>query len=60
MSAEWRYATVTGTSPLRIRFDGDDDPRDGTPEHLGTAPPLGSRVWVQMTTGAPIIHGVIT
>ncbi|HEY1179319.1 MAG TPA: hypothetical protein VGF17_24455 [Phytomonospora sp.] len=67
MSAEWRYAVVTGTTPLTIRLDGDDAPlADETtgdpivPEYLGAAPPNGARVWVQMTTGAPIIHGVIT
>jgi len=58
--AEWRYATVTATGPLRIEFDGDDDPLDVTPEHLGAAPTVGARVWVQMTSGAPIIHGVIS
>ena len=56
----WRYAVVTGTAPLEITFDGEDAPFDITPEHLGAAPPLGARVWVQMTSGAPIIHGVIS
>lgn len=57
----WRYATVTDVAPTRITFDGDDDELDVTPEHLGSSsPPLGARVWVQVTGGVPIIHGVIS
>lgn len=58
ISDSWRWATVTSTSPLRVRFDGPGDPLDITPEvfeHVTIT--LGARVWCQLHGRALIIHG---
>lgn len=41
----FRWATVTGANPLRIRFDGETDPLPITPDAL-VNPPVGARVFV--------------
>lgn len=52
----FRWATVTGTSPLRIRFDGDSSPTAATPTTL-TPVSIGDRVWVQHHARSIIIIG---
>lgn len=52
----FRWATVTGTSPLRIRFDGDTAPTAATPTTL-TPVSVGDRVWVQHHARSIIIIG---
>lgn len=52
------WATVTQTTPLRIRLDGDDEPLDVTPYWLfPTEAQVGARVWVQMNGRSVIVHG---
>ena len=48
-SSAWRWATVTGVGPVRIRYDGDSQPLGVSPEWLvaGVAPIAGLRVWTQ-------------
>jgi hypothetical protein len=44
----YRWATVTGNDPLRIRLDGDAVALPVTPENVsGRALAVGARVWVQ-------------
>lgn len=54
----WLWATITRSTPLRIRLDGDDVSLDLTPEYLFPGePPLGARVWVQVNGRRVIVHG---
>jgi hypothetical protein len=46
-----RWATVTATSPLRIRLDGDTDPLPYTPDSLVAGLAVADRVWVQLAAG---------
>lgn len=52
----FRWATVTGTNPLRIRFDGDTTPLQVTPTALVPVA-VGNRVWVQHHARSVIILG---
>lgn len=47
--SSWRWATVSTTNPVRIRYDGDSQDLGMTPEWLvaGVAPSVGLRVWTQ-------------
>lgn len=47
--SSWRWATVTATGPVQVRWDGDSQPLGVTPEWLvaGVAPVVGLRVWTQ-------------
>lgn len=59
-SGRWLWATVTGTSPLEIRLDGESTPLLDPPDTL--IPPADlvagvSRVWVQQVGAYVIIHG---
>lgn len=54
----YRFATVTSTSPLRIRLDGDDDPVASTPVTLAVVS-ISDRVWVQLHAKQLIILGVV-
>lgn len=53
----FRWATVTGTNPLRIKFDGDTEPLNATPSSLVHVRP-GARVWVQHHGRMILILGV--
>lgn len=53
----FRWATVTATSPIRVRFDGDTEPTGATPTTLAPVS-VGDRVWVQHHGRAIIIIGV--
>ena len=53
----FRWATVTGTSPLRIRFDGDTAPTAATPTSIAGPVGVGDRVWVQHHARSIIILG---
>ena len=53
----WQWATVTATSPLRVRLDGPDDALDATPQTLVAGLTIGNRVWVQLHGRSLIIHG---
>lgn len=54
--SSYRWATVTGTSPLRIRFDGESAPADVTPAALCQVWE-GARVWVQIYGRQLVIMG---
>lgn len=62
----WKWATVTGLSPLRVRLDQEPLSLGVTPINLAGPLVEGDRVWVQMhrsrgMKGAqPIIHGTGT
>lgn len=51
------WATVTGTSPLRVRVDGDTAPLDVTPDTLVTVS-TDDRVRVELADHRVIIHGI--
>lgn len=51
------WATVTGTSPLRVRVDGDTAPLTVTPDTL-VAVTTDDRVRVELAGRRVIIHGV--
>lgn len=52
-----RWATVTSASPLRIRFDGEDNPLNLTPVDL-VGVSLNDRVWCQLYAGQVFIIGI--
>jgi len=55
----WRWGTVTASSPLRVRLDGDSDQLPFAPAKIaggGGALVTGSRVWCQMEGNQVIIH----
>lgn len=55
----WTWATVTATSPLRVRRDGEAAALDLTPDvlaHVGTLS-VGHRVWCQIRARRVIVHG---
>ena len=51
------WATVTATSPLRIRLDGETEPLDFTPDALIRETTVGARVWCQMHGRRLIVIG---
>ena len=53
----FRWATVTGASPLRIRFDGDSSPTAATPTSIAGPVGVGDRVWVQHHARSIVIIG---
>lgn len=53
----YRWATVTGLNPIRIRLDGDELPVESEPVTLCPLR-LGCRVWVQIHGRMMIILGV--
>lgn len=53
----YRWATVTGVSPTRIRLDGEPEPLASTPVKLVPVA-VGNRVWVQFHGRALVILGV--
>ena len=57
LAAQWRWATVTGAGPLVIRFDGEDDPVEATPDTLVSGLQVGDRVRVEITNRRLVIHG---
>lgn len=54
----FRYATVTGVSPVRVRLDGDTDPVASTPTVLA-AVATGNRVMVLLDGRAMVVLGVV-
>lgn len=58
-SGNWRWATVTQQSPLRIRLDGETDPLPVTPDTLLTTERMavGDRVWVQLYGRRVVVVG---
>lgn len=55
-SNTYRWGTVTGVDPLRVRLDGDMDAVGSTPVALCLTP-LGARVWVQLYGRQLVILG---
>lgn len=53
----WRWATVTATSPLRVRLDGDTAALSVTPDALVTGLVVGARVWCQIVGRRVVVHG---
>lgn len=43
---EFRWATVTGVKPLRIRLDGDEEPLEGKPSTVVRGLAVGERILV--------------
>lgn len=60
--ARWVWATVTQSTPLRIRVDGDPAALAITPADLGGAVvrPVGQRVYCQMLNRQLIVFGGTT
>ena len=58
MTDSWTWAVVTQADPLRVRLEHDTDPLNLTPDSLVGGVVVGRRVWVQMTGGRVIVHGV--
>ena len=52
-----RWATVTATSPLRVRVDGEPAPLDVTPENLAGPLTVGARVLVRFADSTLYIEG---
>jgi len=48
----WSWATVTATSPLRVKLDGESTALAITPDTLVAGLLVGDRVWVQLVTNA--------
>jgi microcystin-dependent protein len=53
----WTWATVTQSSPLRIRLDGETAALDITPENLAGILLPGERVWVQISGRRVLVTG---
>lgn len=55
----FKWARVTGTSPIQIRVDGDTDPMALVPDTLVDPALLavGDRVRVELTLRKVVIHG---
>lgn len=60
--ARWAWATVTQSSPLRVKIDGDSAPQSITPADLGGAitRPVGQRVYCQILNRQLIVFGGTT
>ena len=58
MSDSGRWATVTQTSPLRVRLDGEATALSVTPDSLTGPLAVGARVWVQLV-GQGVVHGAM-
>lgn len=54
----FRFATVTGVSPARVRLDGDTDPVASTPTLL-SAVEVSDRVLVVINARQLIVLGVV-
>lgn len=52
----YRWATVTGIGPLRIRLDGEAEPLAATPAAICPLQ-LGDRVWVQIHGRQMVVLG---
>lgn len=52
-----RFAIVVSTSPLRVRYEADDEPLDATPISLVPDLAVGHRVRVELDNGQLIILG---
>ena len=50
--SEWKWATVTDDSPLRIQLDGESSALAVTPDTLVAGLTVADRVWVQLVTNA--------
>lgn len=48
----WSWATVTATSPLRVKLDGESTALAITPDKLVASLSINDRVWVQLVTNA--------
>lgn len=57
-SSTYRFGTITGIDPLRIRLDGDDADLASTPIAVSAAP-LGARVWTQLHGTQLVILGAV-
>lgn len=53
----WHWGTVTATSPLRVRLDGDAAALAVTPSSLNPILNVGGRVWCQLDGTRLIVHG---
>lgn len=58
--SRFTWATVTQTSPLRIRPDGYAEELPLTPSNLAGGLFVGRRVWVQMYGRRVIVHGAVS
>lgn len=54
----WRWATVTGVDPVRVRLDGETAPLDITPDVLGPVR-VGDRVWCQQHGRRLVAHTAV-
>lgn len=54
---KFRWGTITGTSPLRVRLDGDDQALAGKPATTAGGLATGQRVYVVTQNGAATIIG---
>lgn len=52
-----RWAVVTDVAPLRIRYDTDTNPLDGTPSTLITGLTVGDRVMVLVVNNQVTVIG---
>lgn len=52
------WATVTQVDPLRIRWDGEANPVEGTPSAIASGFMVGDRVWVTRQFRRDLVHGV--
>lgn len=55
----YRFGTVTSTTPLLVRLDGDDDPLAASPVALASVV-TADRVWVQLHGKQLIVQGSVT
>lgn len=55
--SSFRWATVTSTSPLRIRLDQSPHPLDATPSTLVDNLNVDDRVWCQLVTRRIVVVG---
>lgn len=53
----WRWGSVTGVGPLRIKLDGDSSPLPYSPDSLASGLVVGDRVWVQNKYSRLIVIG---
>lgn len=53
----YRWATVVGTAPLEIKFDGDHEPLATSPDNVAGFLVVGQRVWCQLFGRRVIIIG---
>lgn len=53
----YSWATITQSTPLRIRIDGESEPLDLTPDSLTSDVTVGKRVWCQFHGRRVIVIG---